>query len=148
MNTFSKAPWVPALYRTLVDFAALVVVQSLSSVRLFLTPWTAAHQAVLSFTSSQALLKLMSIGSVMPTNHRILCRPLLLLPSIFPSIRVFCHLSPLLNLLRLLLAQESHPLSADPAPCPGHPCSSPSPGHACSSTEITYHDFFLFFFFK
>ncbi|CAI9158624.1 unnamed protein product [Rangifer tarandus platyrhynchus] len=145
MNTFSKPPWVPALYRMLVDFAALVVVQSLSSVRLFLTPWTAAHQAVLSSTSSQTLLKLTSIESVMPTNHPILCRPLLLLPSIFPSIRVFCHLGPLLNWLRLLLAQESHPLSADPAPCPGHPCSSPSPGHACSSMGITYYDLFLFF---
>ena len=53
------------------------------------TPWTAARQASLSITSSQSLLKLMSIESVMPSNHLILCRPLLLLPSIFPSIRVF-----------------------------------------------------------
>ena len=59
------------------------------SFRLFATPWTAASQALLSFTISQSLLKLMSIGSVMPSNHRILCHPLLLLPSIFPSIRVF-----------------------------------------------------------
>ena len=58
------------------------------SFRLFATPWTAASQALLSFTISQSLLKLMSIGSVMPSNHRILCHPLLL-PSIFPSIRVF-----------------------------------------------------------
>ena len=58
-------------------------------VRLFVTPWTAAHQACLSITSSQSLLKLMSIESVMPSNHLILCHPLLLLPSIFPSIRVF-----------------------------------------------------------
>ena len=63
--------------------------QSLNHVQLFATPWTAASQALLSFTISQSLLKLMSIGSVMPSNHRILCHPLLLLPSIFPSIRVF-----------------------------------------------------------
>ena len=53
------------------------------------TPWTATHQASLSFTISQSLLKLRSIESVMPSNHLILCRPLLLLPSVFPSIRVF-----------------------------------------------------------
>ena len=64
-------------------------VQSLSHVRLFATPWTAACQASLSITNSQSLLKLMSIESVMPSNHLILCCPLLLLPSIFPSIRVF-----------------------------------------------------------
>ena len=64
-------------------------VQSLSRVRLFTTPWTAAHLASLSITNSQSLLKLMSIESVMPSNHFILCHPLLLLPSIFPSIRVF-----------------------------------------------------------
>ena len=59
-----------------------------SRVRLFATPWTAACQASLSFTNSWSLLKLMSIKSVMPLNHLILCRSLLLLPSIFPSIRV------------------------------------------------------------
>ena len=64
-------------------------VQSLSRIQLFATPWTAARQAFLSITNSQNLLKLMSIESVMPSNHRILCRPLLLPPSIFPSIRVF-----------------------------------------------------------
>ena len=64
-------------------------VQSLSHVWFFATPWTAACQASLSITSSQSLLKLMSIESVMPSNHLILCRPLLLLPSLFPSIRVF-----------------------------------------------------------
>ena len=63
--------------------------QSLSRVRLFATPWTAARQASLSLTNSRSLLKLMSIESVMPSNHLILCRPLFLLPSIFPSIRVF-----------------------------------------------------------
>jgi len=60
-----------------------------SRVRLFATPWTAACQASLSFTNSWSLLKLMSIKSVMPLNHLILCRSLLLLPSIFPNIRVF-----------------------------------------------------------
>ena len=64
-------------------------VQSLSRVQLFVTPWTAAHQAYLSITSSWSLLKLMSIALVMPSNYLILCRPLLLLPSILPSIRVF-----------------------------------------------------------
>ena len=68
----------------------LLVVQSLSRVRLFATPWTAAHQASLSFTISQ-MLKLMSIELVMPSNHLVLCRLLLLLPSIFPSIRVFSN---------------------------------------------------------
>ena len=65
-----------------------IVVQSLSHVQFFATPWTAARQASLSFTISWSLLKLMSIESVMPSSHLILCRPLLL-PSIFPSIRVF-----------------------------------------------------------
>ena len=64
-------------------------VQSLNHVQLFATPWTAARQASLSITNSRSLLKLMSIESVMPSNHPILCRPLLLLPSVFSSIRVF-----------------------------------------------------------
>ena len=67
------------------------VVQSLSRVRLFVSPRTAARQASLSFTISQSLLKLMPIESVMPSNHLILCRLLLLLPSVFPSIRVFSN---------------------------------------------------------
>ena len=70
-------------------------VQSLSRVRLFTTPRTEAHQASLSITNSRSLFKLMSIESVMPSNHLILCRPLLLLPSIFPSIRVFSNESAL-----------------------------------------------------
>ena len=70
-------------------------VQSLSCVQLFVTPWTAACPASLSITKSQSLLKLMSIESVMPSNHLILCCPLLLLPSIFPSIRVFSNKSVL-----------------------------------------------------
>ena len=66
-------------------------VQSLSHVQLFATPWTAIHQASLSITNSQSLLKLISIESMMPSNHLILCHPLLLPPSIFPSIRVFSN---------------------------------------------------------
>ena len=67
------------------------VVQSLSRVQLFVTSWTAACQASLSFTISWSLLKLMSIESVMPSSHLILCHPLLLLSSIFPSIRAFSN---------------------------------------------------------
>ena len=69
-------------------------VQLLSHVQLFVTPWTEAHQASLSFTISQSLQKFMPIESVMPSNHLIFCRPLLL-PSIFPSIRVFSNESGL-----------------------------------------------------
>ena len=71
------------------------LLQLLSRVLLFVTPWTAARQASLSITNSQSLHKLMSIESVMPSNHLILCRPLLLFPSIFPSIRVFSNESAL-----------------------------------------------------
>ena len=70
-------------------------VQLFSYVWLFATPWTAAHQSSLSITNSWSLPKLMSIESVMPSNHLILCHPLLLLPSIFPSIRVFLNESAL-----------------------------------------------------
>ena len=82
-------PFSPLLLsqENLRDLLASLVVQSLSRVRLFATPWTTAHQAFLSFTISQSLLKLMFIESVMPSN----CHPLLLLPSIFPSIRVFSN---------------------------------------------------------
>ena len=72
-----------------------VVVEFLSHVRLFVTPLTAAHQTPLSFTISWSLLKLMSIKSVMPSNHLNLCRPLFLLSSVFPSIRVFSNESVL-----------------------------------------------------
>ena len=68
-----------------------VIVQSLSCVQLFVIPWTAAHQASLSFTIFQSLLKLCFIESVMPSNHLILCCPVLLLTSIFPSIRVLSN---------------------------------------------------------
>ena len=73
----------------------LIFVQSLSHVRLFATPWTAARQASLSFSITQSLLKLISTVSVMPSNHLVLCRPLLLLLSMFPSIRVFSSESAL-----------------------------------------------------
>ena len=76
----------------LVQFSSF---QSLSCVRLFATPWTATHQATLSLTNSWSLLKLMSIESVILSNHLILCRPLLLPPSIFPSIRIFSNESVL-----------------------------------------------------
>ena len=72
-------------------------IQKLIHVQLFVTPWTAAHQASLSITNSQSLLKLMSIVSMMPSNHLILCHPLLFLPSLFPSIRVFSIDSALCN---------------------------------------------------
>ena len=68
---------------------SIAVFQSFSCLRLFATPWTAAHQASPSITNSWSSLKLMSIESVMPSNQLILCRPLLLLPSLFPSIKVF-----------------------------------------------------------
>ena len=81
---------LPFVYRT--PFSS---VQLLSCDWLFATPWTAAHQASLSITNSRSPPKPMSIESVMPSNHLILCRPLLLLPSIFPSIRVFSNESAL-----------------------------------------------------
>ena len=73
----------------LIYCICFVVVQLLSCVRFFAIPWTIAHQAFLSFTNSQSLLKLRSIEPTMPSNHLILCHSLLLLPSICPSIRVF-----------------------------------------------------------
>jgi len=78
-----------------IQWSTVAVVQSLSCVRLFETPWTAAHQASGSFTISRSLLKLMSIELMMPSNHLILCCPLCLLPSLFPSIRVFFNQSAL-----------------------------------------------------
>ena len=75
----------------------IVVVQSFSRVQLFVTPWTAAHQASLSINNSWSLLKLLSVELVMPSNHLILHHPLLLLPSILPTIRVFSSESVLCN---------------------------------------------------
>ena len=85
-----------------------IVVQLLSPVWLFATPWTAACQPSLSITNSQSLLKLMSIESVMPSNHLLLCHPLLLLPSIFPSIKVFSNESALHIRWPLLVLQLQH----------------------------------------
>ena len=84
---FKKSKWKQPL--------KIVSVQSLSCVRLFATPWIAARQASLSITNSQSSLKIMSIESVMPSSHLILCCPLLLLPPIPPSIRVFSNESAL-----------------------------------------------------
>ena len=78
-----------------VNYHPMSSVQSLSHVWLFVSPWIAIRQASLSITNSQSSLKLMSIKSVMPSNHFILCRPLLLLPPILPSIRVFSNESTL-----------------------------------------------------
>ena len=78
--------WKYLLINFLLTFSS---VQSLSCVQLFATPWTSARQASLSITNSQSPLKLISIESVMPSNHLILCCPFLLLPSIFPSIKIF-----------------------------------------------------------
>ena len=89
-----ESPWTqePGRLQSISHFSSA---QSLSCVQLFATPWPAACQASLSITNSQNLLKLMSTESVMPSNHVILCRPLLLLPSIFPNIRVFSNESVL-----------------------------------------------------
>ena len=91
MSSFACTLQLSALYM-LVSSSS---VQLFSRVRLFVTPWTAVHQASLSFTNSRSLLKLMSIESVMPSSHLILCCPLLLLPSVFPGIRVFTNESVL-----------------------------------------------------
>ena len=91
-NIFRGKPVSNILTGKHVKFSS---VQSLSRVSLFATPWTAARQTSLSITNSWSLLKLLSIESVMPSNHLILCHPLLLLPSIFPSLRVFSNESAL-----------------------------------------------------
>ena len=85
----------PAKLRMYLSVSVINSVQLLSRVQLFATLWTAARQASLSITNPQSLLRLMSIELVMPSNHLILCRPLLLPPSIFPSIRVFSKESAL-----------------------------------------------------
>ena len=93
----SSWPWTwHWLCRTLSSLSyQFTSVQLLNRVRLFENPWNAARQASLSITNSRSLLKLMSIESVMPSNHLILCHPLLLLPSLFPTIRVFSNESVL-----------------------------------------------------
>ena len=101
-HDWSKLTWMHAhcafafaCLHLLFSLPTISSFQSLSCVRLFATPWIAAHQASLSITNSRSLLKLMSIKSVMPSRHLILCRPLLLLPPIPPSIRVFSNESTL-----------------------------------------------------
>ena len=91
--TLSSHPWPHSKWGASLTNSSSV--QLLSHVRLFAIPWTATCQASLSITNTQSLLKLMSIQWVMPSNHLILCHPLLLLPSIFPSIRVFSNESVL-----------------------------------------------------
>ena len=93
--TTTPAPRISVSPRALPLLRVSSVQQSLSRVRLFVTPRTAAHQASLSITNSRNLIKLMSIESVMPSNHLVFCRPLLLPPLIFPSIRVFSNESAL-----------------------------------------------------
>ena len=92
-------PWLPLLGPASslppITFLSFSSVQSLSCVWLFVTPWTVACQASLSITNSRSLLKLRSFESMMPSNHLILCRSLLLLPSVFPSIRIFSNESAL-----------------------------------------------------
>ena len=95
----NRCIFMPRIYpgmdtRVKANYSQFSLVQSLSCVRLFVTPWTAACQASLSITNSWSLLKLMSIELVISSNHLILCQPLLL-PSIFPSIRVFSNESVL-----------------------------------------------------
>ena len=94
-HPFLLLPSVFPSVRLCIHICSYVCVSVCSHSQLFATPWTAAHQASLSITSSQSLLKLICIKTVMPSNHLILCRPLLLLPSTFPSIRVFSNESGL-----------------------------------------------------
>ena len=94
-NTFKMLAPYACFCKEHVSIGNFCLVQLLSHVRLFATPWIAACQASLSITNSQSLLKLMSIKSVMPSSHLILCHPLLLLPSIPPIIRVFSSESTL-----------------------------------------------------
>ena len=112
-------------------------VQSLSCVRLFVTPWTAAHQASLSITNSRGLPKLMSIESVMPSNHLVLCHLLLLLPSVFPRIRVFssesalCIRWPQFWSFSFSISQQALSMPRFPwmQPKPGESlCRDPTPG--------------------
>ena len=116
-----------------------VVVQMLSRVQLFVTPWTEACQASLSFTIFQSLVKLMSIESAVPSNHLVLCRPLLL-PSILPSIRVYYQVTNLCPLLMtvLCLVAQSCLILCDPMDCdlPGSSVHGDSPD---KNTGVGFH---------
>ena len=133
-------PWNASLY-ILATFLLgfFVVVQSLSSVRLFATPWTAAHQVCLSITVSWSLLKLMSTVSVTPFNHLVLWCPLFLLPSIFPSIRVFSNESTL-----LIRWPKYHSFSISPSnEYPGlFPLQSKGLSRVFYNTTVQKHQFF------
>ena len=133
----------------------IAVVQSLSPFWLFATPWTLAHQASLSFTISSSLLKLMSIELMMPCNQLILCCPLLLLPSVFPSIKVFFNesLYQVAKVLELQLHHQSFQwmfrVDFLYDGLVWSPCSPISTSHwynVCMSR--LYRNFFLFFFLK
>ena len=89
-----------------ISLCTFVVVQVLSHVQFFAAPWSVAYQASLSITNSWSLLKLMSIESVMPSNHFALCHPFLLLPSIFPSIRIFSNEATLHQVAKVLELQH------------------------------------------
>ena len=129
-------------FAPILNFNSVNSVQSLSCVRLFMTSWTAARQASLSITNIWSLLKLISIELVMPSNHLILCSPLLLLPSIFPSIvsvQFSCSVvsdsfNPMNRSMpglpvhhQLLESTQTHVHRVDDAIQPSHPLSSPSP---------------------
>ena len=126
--TIEKNPHVsgPLQVQTyVVQWSAISVQFSCSDVSDFVTPWTAAHQASQSITNSQSLLKLMSIKSVMLSNHLILCRPLLLLPSIFPSIRVFSNQSVLhIRWPKIGISASASVLPISLDGLVGSPCSS------------------------
>ena len=133
---------------------SFISVQLLSCVWLFVTPWTAVCQASLSITNSQSLLKLMSIESVMPSNHLILCCPLLLLPSIFPSIGVFFKKSVLLirweywrfncSIILPMNIQDSFPLGlAGWVPLQSKGLSSVLQHHSSKASILQHSAFFI-----
>ena len=126
-------------------------VQSLSRVRLFATPWIAAHQASLSITNSRTLLRLTSIESVMPSSHLILCRPLLFLPSTPPSIKVFSNESTLhmrwpkyWSFCFSIIPSKEIPglISFRMDWLDGSPCSPRGLSRVFSNTTVQKHQFF------
>ena len=118
-------------------------VQLLSHVRLFVTPWIAARQAFLSITNSRSSLKLMSIESVMPSSHLILCRPLLLLPPISPSIRVFSNESALhIRWLKYWSFSFNISPSNEYSGLVGSPCKSKGLSRVFSNATVQKHQSF------